>query len=342
MRVRFDEGAFEVVSRRCVERVSVLGLLALFALGVGCNFEPPPERSRAESSALAGRATPRVLLRELRTRFVTELTTPPDPYPPEEPPRRLFELVRYPAPLGENYAYVTPARGERRPAIVWVVGGFDWGVGANAWEPASRGNDQSARAFREAGIVEMYPSLRGANGNPGSPECFFGEVDDVLAAADYLASRPDVDPERIYLGGHSTGGTLAMLAAESSDRFRAVFAFGPIDDPRRYDACLPADVAEPEAFVRRPLSFVDQIRTPTWVIEGREMGNTDSADLFARRRGEAPVTVLLVPGADHFNVLAPGTEAAAQAILADDGPTPHIELTVESILARGLAPRERF
>jgi dipeptidyl aminopeptidase/acylaminoacyl peptidase len=39
---------------------------------------------------------------------------------------------------------------------------------------------------------------------------------------------------RIYLGGHSTGGTLALLVAESSDRFRSVFAFGPTDDIRGY------------------------------------------------------------------------------------------------------------
>ena len=32
----------------------------------------------------------------------------------------------------------------------------------------------------------MFPSLRGGNNNPGSKEGFFGEVDDVLAAADLL------------------------------------------------------------------------------------------------------------------------------------------------------------
>lgn len=54
----------------------------------------------------------------------------------------------------------------------------------------------------------MFPSLRGGNDNPGVKEGFLAEVDDVLAAADFLGKQNYVDPGRIYLGGHSTGGTL--------------------------------------------------------------------------------------------------------------------------------------
>ena len=43
-----------------------------------------------------------------------------------------------------------------------------------------------------------------------------------------------VDPDQIYLGGHSTGGTLALLVAESTDRFRAIFSFGPVANMRNY------------------------------------------------------------------------------------------------------------
>lgn len=77
------------------------------------------------------------------------------------------------------------------------------------WEAASPENDQTARQYREAGIVTLAPSLRGGNDNPASREGYFGEVDDVLAAADWLAAQPGIDPARISLGGHSTGATLA-------------------------------------------------------------------------------------------------------------------------------------
>ena len=40
----------------------------------------------------------------------------------------------------------------------------------------------------------MFPSLRGGNDNPGAKEGFLGEVDDVIAAADFLAKQPYVDP----------------------------------------------------------------------------------------------------------------------------------------------------
>ncbi len=59
----------------------------------------------------------------------------------------------------------------------------------------------------------MYPSLRGAHDNPGQPEGLFGEVDDMLAAITYARKLDYVDPERVYLVGHSTGATLALLTA---------------------------------------------------------------------------------------------------------------------------------
>ena len=107
----------------------------------------------------------------------------------------------------------------------------------------------------------MLPALRGCNENRGSREYFLGEVDDVLAALDFLARRPDVDPEQVYLGGHSTGATLALLTAASNPPIKGVFAFGPIDDVRRY---LPTNIALDRASgmeleLRSPVTFVGAI-----------------------------------------------------------------------------------
>ena len=78
---------------------------------------------------------------------------------------------------------------------------------------------EAETGFRQAGIMMMFPSLRGGNENSGPKEGFLGEVDDILAAADFLAKQEYVDPQRIYLGGHSTGGTLVLLTADCTDRF---------------------------------------------------------------------------------------------------------------------------
>jgi alpha/beta superfamily hydrolase len=258
-----------------------------------------------------------------------------DRTPAPTPPTGDLELVTYPAPLGDNVAYVTPmTSGEPKPAILWIGGGFDWGIGPFAWEPGTPDNDQSATVFRELGIATMYAALRGSNENPGSNECMLGEVDDLLAAAEYLRSRPDVDPDRVYLGGHSTGGTLALLAAESTDLFRAVFSFGPVSSPYYYrDACPLASFEDLENLVRSPISYIETITSPTWIIEGED-GNAPDVEALLSYRADAPVTAVLVPGADHFSVLYPGSTEVAGQILADTGPEVSITITAEAIAGR--------
>lgn len=252
----------------------------------------------------------------------------------ETPPGGVLKLVKYRSPAGDLAAYVTPdpGDGKKRPAILWIFGGFSNGIGATAWEEATPANDQSAAAFRKAGLVMMYPSFRGGSGNPGSVETFYGEVDDVLAAADYLAGQPHVDARRIYLGGHSTGGTMALLVAEASDRFRAVFAFGPVGSPADYGGKrLVYDVKdEQENRLRSPLYHLNAIRNPTFVIEGRN-GNRGSLEELKQSNGVAGTQFIEVPGADHFNVLAPMTDLLARKAAADTGDKPNIQISASEI-----------
>ncbi|MGC4092706.1 MAG: hypothetical protein QM756_33465 [Polyangiaceae bacterium] len=150
-----------------------------------------------EPSAPSGKFT----LPELRRKLKTTALSEGDAEPPPAPPAGELELVHYQAPLGDNAAYVTPAKSAtKRPAIVWIMGGMGFGLSETSWQKAPYDNDQSARLFREAGIVTMYPALRGANGNPGRHECFLGEVDDILAAAEFLAARPDVESDASLFG----------------------------------------------------------------------------------------------------------------------------------------------
>src|SRR2546430_17631493 len=102
------------------------------------------------------------------------------------------------------YLSPDPRDGKKHPAIIWITGGDCNSIG-DVWSPAPRANDQTASAFWKAGIIMMFPSLRGGNDNPGLKEGFFGEVEDILAAADFLAKQEDVDAKRNYLGGPRPG-----------------------------------------------------------------------------------------------------------------------------------------
>jgi dipeptidyl aminopeptidase/acylaminoacyl peptidase len=243
----------------------------------------------------------------------------------EQAPPQIFSTVRYNAPAGKLAAYLTPdpKDGKKHPAIIWITGGDCNSIGEN-WEPAPRTNDQTAAQYRNAGIVMMFPSLRGGIGNPGVKEGFLGEADDVLAAAAHLRALPYVDPERIYLGGHSTGGTLALLVAASADlgQFRAVFSFGPVANILSYGGeMLPFDESNKrEGEMRSPAPWLKTVKMPVFIIEGSESPNIGAFPYLAKGgAGNARVKYLTVKGADHFNLLAPANELIAGKIVRDTG-----------------------
>ena len=243
----------------------------------------------------------------------------------ETAPPNLFRTLTYPAPSGNLAAYLTPDPGDGRkhPAIIWITGGDCNSIG-DVWSPTSRDNDQTAGAYRQAGIVMMFPSLRGGNTNPGVKEGFLGEVDDVLYAAKFLQAQSYVDPKRIYLGGHSTGGTLALLVAESTDGFRAVFSFGPIDDVSNYGTnseFLPFDTSSRrEIELRSPGYWLASIQSPTWVFEGSE-GNRGPLRSMAQSSTNPKTHFIELQGVSHFATLAPLNERIAGKILQDTGET---------------------
>lgn len=245
------------------------------------------------------------------------------------PSSKQFQLVEYPTRLGPMQAYLSkPTSRGRQPAIIWITGGFpSGGAGPHAWQPQPARNEQSAKVYRERGLLMMYPTLRGTFGNPGHQEHFYGEVDDVIAAAEYLRKRGDVDPERIFLGGHSTGGTLALLAATTGHRFRAVISFGPTHAAATYgQEYLPAEILRgEEARLRAPVHFLSAIRSPTFVIEGSK-GNAQSLRFMAKKNKNPFVKFFVIEGASHFDVLAPLNALIADT-LAKLGPQARPELS---------------
>jgi alpha/beta superfamily hydrolase/regulator of RNase E activity RraB len=241
----------------------------------------------------------------------------------ETPPAELFSIVKYKGAAGELKAILqtAPEAQKKHPAIIWITGGFPpSGIGALAWEEPNPANEQAAQAYRRAGVVMMYPTVRGAWNNPGHMETFYGEVDDILAALDYLKTVDYVDPERIYLGGHSTGGTLALLVAEATDQFKAVIAFGPVDDPAGYGPDVltydPGD--EKENRLRAPIHYLDSLSCPTFVIEGVG-GNVESLRALEKASKNRHLHCFAIEGGGHFDVLHPINVLVAEKISRGKG-----------------------
>src|SRR5262245_11682556 len=175
---------------RVIMRPIAIPVLALF-LFLGCGQQQPQPAVAPTPEAGGDTAMPRSLT-DARKGFKTKLVRRESGGDaPPAPPQDLFRTVQYDSPAGKMAAYlsVAPKDGKKHPAIVWITGGDCNSIDQGCWEKQPPSNDQSARAFREAGIVMMFPSLRGGNNNPGVKEGFLGEVDDVIAATDFLAKQ---------------------------------------------------------------------------------------------------------------------------------------------------------
>lgn len=257
-----------------------------------------------------------------------------DDYSIPEPPEGLFDLVSYPSKVGDLAAYVSsdPGDGEKHPMIIWVVGGWGNGIDDFPWCYPEWDNDQTGSAFWQAGVLTMYPSFRGGSGNPGYYETLFGEVDDIVSAYEYAASLPYVDPERIYLGGHSTGGTRALLASEYTDQFRAVFCFGAVDEIKYHNNTqFTFDLDnEDEYIMRSPIHWLNNVKSPTFLIEGRD-GNSANLERMMQASENDSIHGYVIEGADHFSALAPVTRLVAQKILEDTGAQANISITQEEL-----------
>lgn len=274
---------------------------------------------------------------EARAALVSKIAFDAESPPPPKPPKGIFNKVHYPSPAGKMIAFLTPDPRDmqRHPAIIWITGGDCNAIG-DLWTKTSPGNDQTASPYRKAGIVMMFPSLRGGNGNPGKHEAMLGEVDDVLAAYNFLASQPWVDPKRIYLGGHSTGGTLALLTAEMSDSFRAIFSFGPLASAIEYGNgwIFPVDFSQypkSETLVRTPAYWLNSITTPTFVIEGVYDGNIDALRHMKEINTNRLVHFIEVEGKSHSSVLFHSNAIIAQKILRDSNLAVPFSLLVEEL-----------
>ena len=97
-----------------------------------------------------------------------------------------------------------------RPCVLWIHGG-------PAWEVADEWNGP-VQSLTVAGLNVFAPNIRGSTGygvefqNMNIHDVGGADLKDVEKAAEYLKTRPDVDPEKIAIVGASYGGYMTFLA----------------------------------------------------------------------------------------------------------------------------------
>ena len=223
--------------------------LAVFFVILACSILPgcsqdPPRSSPIAPSPKTPEPTPPSLV-ELRAHAPTRLIRngpSPAPSAPSQVPPGVIE-VTYPSGDLELKAWLAFPDDERdaHPAVVYFHSGFALG-------PSDL---EEARVFLDAGFAVLMPMLRGENGNPGDFELFWGEVDDAVAAVNWLAERDDISRDHIFTFGHSIGGGIsAMLSLVDGDvPIRHGGSCGGLYVPKIFDQWLdivPFDASKSE------------------------------------------------------------------------------------------------
>ena len=120
--------------------------------------------------------------------------------------------------------YMPPGSSEPHPAILLLHGSTRWGRRLALYPLLARG-------LARRGYLVLAVDLRGF-GDSQTP-ADVGSVDawdsteDISAALGFLESLTEVDGERLFVLGHSLGGTWAIKASENEQRIRRLVVIGP-------------------------------------------------------------------------------------------------------------------
>ena len=255
-----------------------------------------------------------------------------DPHPSDPRPRRLTDVngellnsiwlsdveeLRFPTLDGtEIQTFVYKPRNfdpkRKYPTILWLHGGqesqYDYGFNFRV------------QMFAADGYVVVMPNVRGSGGRGLE----FGlalnkaygthDVEDVIVATDYVIELGYVDPERLGIGGWSSGGTLTSFVVAKTDRFAGAISGASVGwytstyghDP--YYLWWHKELGAP--WKNRnlwdsvsPFMYVENITTPTLFIGGEKDWNQPiihSEQMYQAMKHLGRETQLVVyPNAHH-------------------------------------------
>lgn len=138
------------------------------------------------------------------------------------------------------------------------------------------------RVLASHGFAALAFDARGHGESPG--ELDEGIMGDLLAAVDYLAGHPRVDPSRLAVRGSSFGGQTAIHAAAASDRIRALVALCP-----SHEGLMLSRYGDPENRAR-----MEALEASIRVNRHRFLGYLAGQDVVRSAGRVAPRPLLLV------------------------------------------------
>ncbi len=297
----------------------------------------------------------------------TDVIRPPHPHghdpgflPPPEPltftttggaqARALFYRPAHPEIAG-------PAS-ERPPLIVLAHGG-----------PTSAAANELSLALRfwtSRGIAVVDVDYRGSTGyGRAYRRALYGQwgvadVDDCIAAVEFLAARGDIDADRVAVRGGSAGGFTVLRALCTSDVFSAgVSRYGIADlealatDTHKFESRYIDQLVGPyperrDVYVERsPIHHVDSLGVPMLVLQGLDdpivPPNQAEMIVAALEHKNVPVSCLAFAGEGHGFRKAENIITALEAELAFLGEVFGFEPAepLPPVAWRGVSPRPR-
>jgi pimeloyl-ACP methyl ester carboxylesterase len=267
----------------------------------------------------------------------------------------------------------THAAGARVPAVVLITGSGpqDRDEGTPVlpnWRPFREIADTLSRR----GIAVLRLDDRGVGGSDAGPDTATSAdfANDIRAALAWLRTRPDVDPRRLGLVGHSEGAIIAPMIAATDSTLRAIVLIAGtasrgsavMEEQRRYllsrdttltpakrDSLTKVADAEADSAYRAPgwlhffasydpLPTARRVRVPTLILQGesdRQVPVEEARTLAAAMRaaGNTHVTLRTFPEMKHLLVQDPSGNPLTYSRLADF----HVRKDLLGVLADWLA-----
>ena len=256
------------------------------------------------------------------------------------------------------------ARSGRIPAVITISGS-----GAQDRDESLAGM-RGYRPFRELaeslarrGVAVLRYDDRGFGASTGvySTATSADFADDTRTLVAWLRARPEIDPARIFLAGHSEGGMIApMVAADDTALAGIVLLAGPAFTGRRileYQTRYGVDLqtgktqAERDSLYRMgmatldstmvqqpwlryfgaydPLPVVRKVRVPVLIVHGQtdRQVTYDQAEILAntlRAAGNSNVAVHVLPNVNHLFLSDPVGNAVGYSSLRDRNVVPQL------------------